>query len=29
LIPALELIRHKENQDIAEVIERLDRVIPQ
>jgi hypothetical protein len=28
LLPALELIRHKENQDIAEVIERLDRVIP-
>jgi hypothetical protein len=27
LIPALELIRNKENQDIAEVIDRLDNVI--
>lgn len=28
LIPALELIRHKENQDIAGVIESLDRALP-
>lgn len=28
LIPALELIRHKENQDIAGVIEVLDRALP-
>jgi len=28
LNPALELIRHKENQDIAGVIEALDRALP-